>query len=97
MEREIKQYDQNKKKLEHLKTKQKGISTNRFFYLEERIFYVEKVYNSLNENEKKVYDMIFKEGCNWLYCQTMYNIDKHTYYDIYNKILYFLAEEFGEI
>ena len=95
MEREIKQYEHNVKKLEYLKGK--TASTNRLFYLEERILCVKNAYNRLNENEKKIYDLIFKSSCNWLYCQTMYNIDKDTYYNVFNKSVYFLAEEFGEI
>lgn len=95
MEREIRQYEHNKKKLERLKLKEKD--TRRYIYLEERLQYVETAYNLLRPDEQKVYNMIFKERCNWLYCQTVYNIDKNTYYNTYNKSLYFLAQEWGEI
>lgn len=95
MEREIRQYKHNKKKLERLKAKLE--QTRRLLYLEERIFYVEEVISKLNENEKEVYKLIFEKSYNWLYCQTMFNIDKNTYYNVYNKTLYLLAQEWGEI
>ena len=94
MEREIRQYDSNKKKLE--KIKQSG-STRQLLYIEERLEHVETAYELLKEDEQKIYNYIFKKGCNWLYCQTMYNIDKNTYYTVYNKSLYLLAQEWGEI
>lgn len=93
MIREIKQYEQNKKKLQSLQQK----STRQYLYLEERLFYVEKAYMNLSESEKNVYNKIFKEGCNWKFCQTIFNIDKDTYYKVFNKSLYLLAEEWGEI
>jgi len=60
MEREIRQYNYNKHKLEGLKQNTK-ISTRRLLYLEERIYYVEHSYNRLNDEDKKIYDLIFKE------------------------------------
>ena len=95
MEREIRQYNHNKKKLERLKMFE--ANTRQFLYLEEKLQYVENVYKSLREDEQQIYDLIFKDNCNWLYCQTIYNIDKNTYYNIYNKSLYLLAQEWGEI
>ena len=72
-------------------------NTRRLIYLQERIEYVEVAYNRLSEREKKIYKYIFKERCNWLYCQTMYNVSRKAYYNVYNKALIFLAEEWGEI
>lgn len=97
MLREIKQYEHNKKKLHRLQERSQDTTTRQYIYLEERLYYVETVYMRLKDSERKIYNYIFKEGCNWQYCQSFYNIDKHTYYDVYNKSLYFLAEEFGEI
>lgn len=96
MERELRQYDFNKRKLDELKQKN-NCNPRRLLYFEERLEHVETVYMRLKPQEQEVYKLIFKNGCNWLYCQTMYNIDKHTFYDVYNKSLYYLAEEFGEI
>ena len=94
MEREIRQYDYNKKKLEELK--QNG-TTRQLLYIEERLYHVETSYKRLKPNEQDIYNLIFKNNCNWLYCQTMHNIDKDTYYNVYNKSLYYLAQEWGEI
>lgn len=95
MERELRQYYDNKKKLEQLKVVK--VETRRLLYLEERIHYVENVYNKLKPFEQEVYDMIFKENYDWLYCKTTKNINKNTYYNILNKSILFLAEEWGEV
>ena len=97
MEREIRQYKCNKKKLENLKNDSNCNATRKFLYLEERIHYVEQMFNELNTQEQKVFNLIFNENCNWLYCKTVYNIDKSTYYNVYNKSLFFLAQEWGII
>lgn len=94
MEMEIRQYEDNKKKKEKLKSKG---TTRQLLYIEERLHYVEIAYKRLKKSEQEVYDLIFKKDCNWLYCQTMYNIDKNTYYTVYNKSLFLLAQEWGEI
>ena len=96
MERELRQYYDNKKKLERLKASYEQ-GTRRFVYIEERLHYVENVYNSLKPFEKEVYDLIFKENCDSLYCETIKNINRATYYNIFNKSLYKLAMEWGEI
>ena len=112
MERELRQYYDNKKKLDRLKTMfaeeklitkdptgQKVASfenTRSLVYLEERLHYVENVYNRLSSFEQEVYNLIFKEKANVLYCENK-NISRSTYYNILNKSTYFLAEEWGEI
>lgn len=113
MEREIRQYEDNQKKLNRLKndiideanidkdsTGKKVIkmeSTRKLIYLEERLHFVEKAYNRLRPFEKEVYNLIFKENCDCVYCESQKNISKTTYYNILNKSLYYLAEEWGEI
>lgn len=113
MERELRQYYYNKKKLNKLKndiineknktkdptgtTVTKVESTRSLLYLEERIEYVENVYNKLRPFEQEVYDLIFKEGCDFTYCETNKNVSRTTYYNILNKSVYLLAEEWGEI
>lgn len=95
MERELRQYYYNKKKLERLK--QNKENTRSLMYLEERLIYVENVYIQLKPFEQKVYDLIFKENCNPTYCETMETISKSTYYNVFNKSIKLLAEEWGEI
>lgn len=93
MERELRQYYDNKRKLDKLKMK----STRELLYLEERILYVENVYSRLKPFEQEVYKLIFKEGCDSVYCEVNKGISKSTYYNIINKSIYFLAEEWGEV
>lgn len=113
MERELRQYYDNKKKLDKLKNllieeKPKTIdptvhkiekleSTRSLLYLEERLHYVENVYNRLRPYEQEIYNLIFRESCNPLYCETNENVSKSTYYNVFNKSVYLLAEEWGEI
>nr|DAH37177.1 MAG TPA: transcriptional activator [Caudoviricetes sp.] len=122
MDRELRQYWINKKKLERLErdiidesasgngqprantvsnpTEKKAIrltSTRSILYCKERITYVENVIKQLNSFEKQVFYLIFKDGCDWSYCKNIKNIDKSTYYNIYNKSIRLLAEEWGEI
>lgn len=122
MDRELRQYWTNKKKLERLEkdiidesasgngqprsndisnpTERKAIrlmSTRSILYCRERITYIENVIKQLNSFEKQVFLFIFKDGCDWAYCKNVKNIDKSTYYNIYNKCIRLLAEEWGEI
>lgn len=95
MERELRQYNYNKDKLERLK-KEKN-NTRRLLYLEERLQYVENAYKRLKPFEQKVYDKIFKTNYNAVYCEANEGISKTTYYNVLNKSIYYLAEEWGEI
>ena len=113
MERELRQYYDNKKKLDRLKTmlaEEKPITrdptgqkvtsfenTRSLVYLEERLHYVETVYKRLKPYEREIYNLIFKEKYDSISCKAIKNIDKSTYYNILNKSIYFLAEEWGEI
>ena len=96
MERELRQYYENKNILEKIK-KNNSESTRRLLYLETRILYVENVLKRLNPFEKEVFHLIYKDGADCVYCQTIKNISKSTYYNIINKCIRFLAEEWGII
>ena len=102
-DRELRQYWKNKKKLSTLLDKKEkclddgSMSSRTIIYLQERIEYVETVIKLLSPFEKEVFFLIFKDNCTWLYCETERNIGKNTYYNIYNKIIYMLAKEFGEV
>lgn len=122
MDRELRQYWDNKKKLEKLEldiiestatsqnlfdsnsvsdiTSQKAIkllSTRSILYCQERIKYVENVINRLNSFEKQMFEKIFKQQYDWVYCEANFHVSRSTYYNIYNKCIYYLAEEWGEI
>lgn len=77
-------------------TQQKALklmSTRSIQLLNERILYVTRVINRLKPFERDVFNLIFKEKCDWVYCETQKGISKTTYYNILNKSIYFLAEE----
>lgn len=95
MERELRQYWNNIKKIERLEkeiieeanrddgqfrsnttsdpTSQKALkllSTRSIIVLNERILYVTKVINRLKPFEKEVFNMIFKNNYDCIYCET---------------------------
>ena len=71
----------------------KLISTRTLIYCHERILYVENVIKRLDKFEKEVFKLIF--NCDFTYCEQMKHINKNTYYNIYNKCIYYLAQEYG--
>ena len=75
----------------------KLISTRSLILLNQRIMYVANTINRLKPFEKEIFNLIFRENRDWLYCETMKGISKTTYYNIMNKSIYYLAEEWGEI
>ncbi len=98
LDRELRQYKTNKRKLMRLEEKEKGTEATRItIMLKERIEYIDNVIIQLNPFEKEVFKLIFFEGRDWLYCEINKNISKSTYYNVYNKIIDLLAEEWGEI
>lgn len=102
-EREFRQYWKNKEKLSNLLSqKQKSLendctSSRSIIYLQEHIDNIEAVISRLKPFEKEVFNLIFKENLDWRYCKTEKSIDKSTYYKVFNKSIYLLAEEYGEI
>ena len=94
MERELRQYYDNKKLIKKLQNDMKT-STRSLMYLEQRILYVENVISRLNAFERQVFDMIFKEKADCIYCQTHFSISKSTYYNVINKSIDILAQEWG--
>lgn len=92
-ERELRQYWSNKNKLKYLDK----LNTRTVIFLTERIASIETVINSLDDFEKEVFYLIFKNNASWSYCKNIKNISKTTYYNIFNKCIYMLAEEIGEI
>ena len=91
MERELRQYDENKKQLNNLK-KNNSASTRKYLYIEQRLIYVENVYEKLKPFEKEVYDLIFKQNYNPIYVETNKNISKSTYYNVLIKVYIFLLK-----
>lgn len=91
--RELKQYWSNKNKLKYIE----HLNTRTAIFLTERIACIEAVINKLDDFEKEVFMLIFRDNADWNYCKNIKNISKTTYYNILNKCIYMLAEETGEI
>ncbi len=94
MERELRQYTENKHIFE---TVQNNISTRTMLIIAQRIKYVENVYSNLKDFEKQIFNFIFVQHKDCLYCERNHNISKSTYYNILNKCVILLAQEWGEI
>lgn len=75
----------------------KIISNRRIIETERRIGYIEEAVRKLNEEEKEVFEIIFKYGYNQRLAETQKYISKHTYYNTIDKIVYYTALEFGYI
>lgn len=94
MERELRQYKENKRLLNSLKEDNTN-SSRAILICKKRIDYIEEIYSELTPFEKQMYDYIFNKNYDWVYCETHFNISKSTYYNIYNKCINLLAEEWG--
>lgn len=81
-------------------TEQKAIklrTSRSILAVERRLKYIENAIARLNEDEKKVFEIIFKERHNQKMAETYKYISKDSYYNTYNKIIYFTAVEFGDV
>jgi len=72
-------------------------STRAIIVLQRRILYIESAIKRLNPEEKKVFEIIFKERYNQKLAETHKNISSSIYYTVYRKIIYLTALEFGLI
>lgn len=95
--RELYQYKKNKERLDEIIINKQKANTRNILFLQQRLKNIETVISKLDTFEKEVFDMIFNQNMDWLYCKTFKGIDKSTYYNIINKCIYLLAEEEGEI
>ena len=94
MEQELRQYKGNKCLLERLKLNNKTPS-RAILICEDRMKFIENIYNNLTPFEKKMFERIFYDNYDWKYCETNFNISKSTYYNLYNKFINSLAKEWG--
>lgn len=81
-------------------TEQKAIklrTSRSILAVERRLKYIENAIARLNEDEQKIFEIIFKERHNQKMAETYRYISKDSYYNTYNKIIYFTAVEFGDI
>ena len=81
-------------------TEQKAIklrTTRSILAMERRLKYIENAVARLNEEEKRIFEIIFKERHNQKMAETYKYISSDSYYNVYRKIIYYTAIEFGEI
>ena len=72
-------------------------STRTIVEMEKRLNYIEEAFKMLNEDEKKIAEMIFRDRYNAIIAETEKYISKDIYYKVYNKIIFYTAQEFGYI
>lgn len=75
----------------------KMLSSRRIIETERRIEYIKEAMKRLDLQEQEIVQLIFKERYNATLAETQKYITKDTYYNVYNKIIYFTALEFGYI
>lgn len=62
----------------------------------ERLHYIDNAISRLNEEEREIFEIIFKKKLNQRAAETYEYITKSQYYNLYNKIIYLAAIELGE-
>lgn len=62
----------------------------------ERLHYIDNAISRLNDEEKEIFEIIFKKKLNQRAAETYECISKSQYYNLYNKIIYLAAIELGE-
>lgn len=72
-------------------------STRYQLAIERKIRCIDAVYKRLNEDEKILFDLIFKEGYSQKRAEQEGKASYDTYYNTLKKIVYLTAFEFGEI
>ena len=72
-------------------------STRVLIETERRLRYIENAIKKLTPEEKKIFEYIFKDGYNQVLAQMYKYISKDSYYNTYNKAVYYTALEFGYI
>ena len=75
----------------------KMLSSRRIIETERRITYIQEAMKRLSKEEQEIVKIIFKEKYNTTLAETQKYITKDTYYNVYNKIIYYTAQEFGYI
>ena len=72
-------------------------TTRTILAVERRLHYIENAIARLNEEEKQIFEIIFKEKHNQKMAETYKYISADSYYSVYRKIIYYTAVEFGDI
>lgn len=91
---ELYDYKKNKKLINNINN---NTQTRTYLLAIQRINKIEKILNSLSEEEKYAFEKIFIYNHNQIYAEMHDNITKDMYYNIKNKIIYLTAIEFDLI
>lgn len=75
----------------------KIVSSRRILETERRVNYIKDAMKRLDKYELEVVILIFRDKYNSTLAYTQRYISKDVYYNIYNKIIYYVAQEFGYI
>lgn len=73
------------------------LSTRAIIIAKRRIDYIENAIKRLNDEDKQVFELIFRDGYSQIKAEISKGISKDTYYSVFNKIIFYTAIEFGEI
>lgn len=88
VKQELNDYNRNKQRIAMLKGNTKSL-----ILANERISQIEKVFDSLNAEDREVAELIFVRHYSQKKAETMSGISYRMYYNAMNKILYLTAEE----
>ena len=92
---ELYDYKKNKKLIANLE--KENIQTRTFLLAIQRLNKIDKVINSLSNEDKEAVAKIFFEKHNQVYAEMHDGITKDMYYNIKNKMIYLTAIEFDLI
>ena len=92
---ELYDYKKNKKLIANLE--RENIQTRTFLLAIQRLNKIDKVINSLSNEDKEAVEKIFFEKHNQVYAEMHDGITKDMYYNIKNKMIYLTAIEFDLI
>lgn len=92
---ELYDYKKNKKLIANLE--KENIQTRTFLLAIQRLNKIDKVINSLSNEDKEAVEKIFFDKHNQVYAEMHYGITKDMYYNIKNKMIYLTAIEFDLI
>lgn len=76
---------------------EKLLTSRALLIVTNKIQKIEKVLNSLSEDEREIVEIIFFKGHSQIYAEMHDNISKNMYYYMKNKVIYLTAKEYNQI
>lgn len=74
-----------------------AMSTRAYIMAKRRIDYVTNALKRLNKDDRQIVEYIFRDGYSQIRLEIDHAISSDTYYNVFNKIIFLTAKEFGEI